>query len=207
VQLNAAKCDGQAETPHTPASLRKLIYWSSLSKDVRDLLETHILGTIRQFAQQDPLPKIYIMLSILAGGHPVRRTNTASQKSVSYEDGRASQEFHATDESKYLLTLTVPPKGTPSAFNPPLHFHTSQLETFTVRKGLGYYFINTNSCVPDVMNPYIVKVGESINIPVGAYHRFESGDPEIELVVDILLNPDTRDIEHRFFRNFFGYET
>jgi mannose-6-phosphate isomerase-like protein (cupin superfamily) len=146
------------------------------------------------------------MLSILAGGHPIKRTSTASQKCVFYEDGRASQDFHSMDESKYLLTLTVPPKGTPSAFNPPLHFHVSQLETFTVQKGLGHFFLDTNSCVPDATKPQIVRVGESIDIPVGAYHRFESGDPESELLVDISLSPDTREVEHRFFRNFFGYE-
>jgi mannose-6-phosphate isomerase-like protein (cupin superfamily) len=145
------------------------------------------------------------MFSILAGGHPVKRTNTASQKAVFYEDGQACQDFHSTDESKYLLTLTVPPKGTPTAFNPPLHFHSFQLETFTVRKGIGHYFINTNSQVPDATKPQIVKVGESIDIPVGAYHRFESADPDSELVVEILLGPDEREVEHRFFRNFFGY--
>lgn len=145
------------------------------------------------------------MFSILAGGHPNKRTTTASQKCVLYEDGRASQDFHSTDESKYLLTLTVPPKGTPSAFNPPLHFHSFQLETFTVQKGLAHFFLNSNSCVPDATKPHIVRPSESINIPVGAYHRFESGDPESELIVYILLSPDTREVEHRFFRNFFGY--
>lgn len=143
------------------------------------------------------------MLRALAGGNPVR-TNTASHNPVRYEEGRSSQEFHSSDASKYFVTHTIPPKGTPSMFNPPLHFHSFQLETFTVRKGVGHYFISTQSRIPDATKPVVVRVGDSVDIPIGSYHRFESADPNSELVVDIMLGPDTRFIEHSFFRNFFG---
>lgn len=146
------------------------------------------------------------MLSILARGHPDKRSNTASQSVVLYEDDRACLDYHSQDESKYFVTCTIPPKGTPTNFNPPLHFHTYQYEKFTVRKGIGHYYINDQSRTPDTTKPVVVKEGESIDIPVGAYHRFISADTESELVVDILLGPDARETEHRFFRNFFGYE-
>lgn len=142
------------------------------------------------------------MLSFLAAGNPPR-TNTASQNPVLYEDGRSSQEFHTTSESAYFVTHTIPPRGTPSMLNPPLHFHSFQKETFAVRRGVGHYFLDRSSRVPDASRPIVVREGESVEIPVGAYHRFESAG-ESELVVDIMLGPDTRDVEHCFFRNFFG---
>jgi len=89
-------------------------------------------------------------------------------------------------------------------FNPPLHFHGFQFESFAVRKGVGHYFINTQSRVPDATKPIIVQAGESIGMPIGAYHRFETADPENELAVEVLLRPDTRETEHRLFRNFLG---
>ena len=144
------------------------------------------------------------MLSIFAAGHPPKRSNTASQNPVSYEDGRAIQYFNSTDELKYFLTLIMPPKGTPTMFNPPLHFHSFQYETFVVRKGIGHYFIDKKSRIPHPMKPIVVWAGESIDIPIGTYHRFETADPKNELVVEVLLDPDTREIEHRFFSNFFG---
>ena len=145
------------------------------------------------------------MFSSLAGGNPPQRTNTAAQSKVYYEDGASSQEFYPTSQNeRYFVTHTIPPAGTASMFNPPLHFHDFQMETFTVRRGIGHYFLNTQSMQPDTSKPIVKKVGESIDIPVGSYHRFESADPNSELVVDIALDPDTRDIEHSFFRNFFG---
>lgn len=145
------------------------------------------------------------MLRILAAGNPPVRTRSAGQTLVKYEDGLSSQEFHTTEESTYFVTHTIPPKGTPSLFNPPLHFHGFQRETFTVRQGIGHYYLNEQSRMPDASKPTVVRAGDSIQIPVGAYHRFESADPANEMIVDIMLDPDTREIEHRFFRNFFGY--
>ena len=145
------------------------------------------------------------MLRFLAAGDPPQRSNTASQSKVYYEDGRTAQEFYTHAENpRYFVTHYMPPHGVPSFSNPPLHFHAFQTETFTVKKGTAAFFIDTHSRIPDTSKPLVRRVGEDAVIPVGAYHRFESVDPECELVVDIALDPDTRDLEHRFFRNFFG---
>ncbi|KAF2104154.1 hypothetical protein NA57DRAFT_70367 [Rhizodiscina lignyota] len=147
------------------------------------------------------------MLSFLAGGHPPRRSNTAAQSKVYYEDGRASQEFHSLAEnSRYGVTHVIPKAGIPSAFNPPLHFHAVQVETLTVREGVGHFFLNTETCmVPDASKPTVINAGETIVIPMGAYHRFENPDPDNVMVLQIALDPDLRDAEHSFFRNFLGY--
>lgn len=144
------------------------------------------------------------MLSFLAAGHPPERTNTAAKKLVTYEGGRSSQEFHSAAESRNFVTHRFFPDS--RLFTPPLHLHLVQVERLTVQKGIGHFFMSTASTVPDPTKPTIKKEGECIEIPKGAYHRFENGGgPEDELVVDVELDPDSRQQEFKFFRNFFGY--
>lgn len=123
---------------------------------------------------------------------------------VTYEDGRSSQEFHTSAESPNFVTHRFYPDS--KLFTPPLHIHLIQIERLTVRRGIGHFYMSTSSQIPDPTTPTVKNEGECIEIPKGAYHRFENGGgPTDELVVDVELDPDNREQEFQFFRNFFGY--
>ncbi|KAG9015490.1 hypothetical protein FRB94_000095 [Tulasnella sp. JGI-2019a] len=138
------------------------------------------------------------MLSFLRSNVP--RTNTAAQNPLVFEDGRGLIQFH-TPESPYMMRHTLPPASVPTFMKPPLHLHLFQVEHFQVVSGVGAFFLRPSASNP---TPAIVRQGETIEIPVGAYHRFENGS-EQPLVVDIRLDPQNWRMEESFFRNFFGY--
>ncbi|KAJ9603163.1 hypothetical protein H2200_012458 [Cladophialophora chaetospira] len=138
------------------------------------------------------------MLSFLRASTP--RTTTAHLNPITYDGGRASQHFH-NPSAKYLVTDVLPattPKHGRSFMNPPLHFHMYQTEDFEVVSGLGRWFIDGE--------PILVKPGESVHIPMGAFHRFENASEDGEdLVTSFRLDEQNFEKEERFFRNFFGY--
>jgi hypothetical protein len=83
-------------------------------------------------------------------------------------------------------------------FNPPLHIHMYQVETFHVDSGVGRWILDGKE--------HIRRPGEDIVIPTGAYHRYENASETGEdLAVSFRLDKQDFVMEERFFRNFFGY--
>lgn len=79
-----------------------------------------------------------------------------------------------------------------------MHFHMYQTEEFQVVSGVARFFLDGKKFIRDA--------GEIQFIPKGAYHCFENASESGEdLVVDFRLDEQDRDMEERFFRNFFGY--
>lgn len=143
------------------------------------------------------------MLSILRGSNP-QRTNTASQARVSYEDGKSWQQFYPPGSTEYFVRHNIPPG---SMFNPPLHLHLFQTERFKCVKGTGIWYQPTH---PDGESKHktVMRAGDPpIIMQAGLFHRFENASTDEDLVVDIGLDPESQnsEMEHRFFRNFFGY--
>ena len=131
---------------------------------------------------------------------PVVRSNTASQNPIFYEDGRSKLTFHNPD-STYLLTNVLPPGKT--FFSPPLHLHLFQTEHFLVNSGTAAFYLRPTSKDP---GRSLVQANGTIEIPVGAYHRFENASKTENLVISLRLDPQRWDAEEAFFRNFFGYQ-
>ena len=83
-------------------------------------------------------------------------------------------------------------------FNPPLHIHLKQVETFHVDSGIGRWILDGEE--------HIRRPGEDIVIPIGAFHRYENASVDGEdLAVSFRLDKQDWAMEERFFRNFFGY--
>ncbi|KAI9709757.1 MAG: hypothetical protein M1820_003160 [Bogoriella megaspora] len=129
----------------------------------------------------------------------VPRTNTASQTTLKFEDGRSRIAFNAPG-SHYLLTNVLPPGGTFCA--PPLHIHMFQTEYFRVISGVGSFYLRPTA---SDSGQKMVTQGESITIPPRAYHNFENGSKTEDLVLELRLDPQRWEAEESFFRNFFGY--
>ncbi|KPI38999.1 uncharacterized protein AB675_4575 [Cyphellophora attinorum] len=83
-------------------------------------------------------------------------------------------------------------------FNPPMHIHLFQVETFHVNSGVGRWFLNGEA--------HVRHPGEDIVIPKGAFHCYENASTTGEdLSVSFRLDQQDYVMEERFFRNFFGY--
>ncbi|KAK7959266.1 uncharacterized protein PG986_004120 [Apiospora aurea] len=141
------------------------------------------------------------MLSFMRCSNPPRR-NTASQARLYYEDDKSWQEF-SPPGSEYFVRHSIP---TGSMFNPPLHLHLFQTERFRCVSGTGVWYQPTH---PEASKRRVVMRGGDphITLQAGLFHRFENASVDEDLVVDIGLDPESQDaeMEHRFFRNFFGY--
>lgn len=129
----------------------------------------------------------------------VPRTQSAAQNPVEYEDGRSSQTFHGPQD-EYLMTQVVPPTRQRSFLEPPTHFHTSQTERFRVQRGTANFYMPYQQTGPTVVGARGTAV-----VPERTFHRFENASDVQPLVLDIGLSPKDRQLEERFFRNFFGY--
>jgi mannose-6-phosphate isomerase-like protein (cupin superfamily) len=141
------------------------------------------------------------MLSFLRGAQPARR-NTATHNPVYYENNATWQEFHPVG-SEYFTTHHV---GTnKSFFNPPTHLHLYQSEVFSVRQGSGHWYLPT-ATTPEKRKTTL-RIGDSIHLPKGKFHRWENASDTEPLEVDIRIEPPTAPwgVEEDFFRNFFGY--
>jgi mannose-6-phosphate isomerase-like protein (cupin superfamily) len=138
------------------------------------------------------------MLSFLRRDTP--RTATAHLNPITYEDGRASQQFHSPSHP-YLVAHVIPATTAEhgrSLFNPPLHFHMYQTEDFNIISGEARFFLDGTTMIR--------KNGDHIHIPVNAFHRFENASEDGEdLVIAFRLDLQDFEMEERFFRNFFGY--
>jgi hypothetical protein len=142
------------------------------------------------------------MLSFLRASTPPRR-HTANLKTVTYEDGAASQTFYSSKES-WAIQHVIPTNK--SMFNPPLHLHLYQTEDFLAVKGTGIWH------QPTVQNPahkrIVMSAGDPpIHLPLGTFHRFENASATEPLIVKIRVDPPGLNAVNaeRFFRNFFGY--
>lgn len=141
------------------------------------------------------------MLSLVRAPLPPR-TNTASQDTITYEDGRAILQFNPPD-NEFAMTHTVPPTTTAhgdSLAQPPLHFHTHQEEFFCVKKGTARFYLGTSK-VPFAT----AKTDDTIHIPAGRYHRFENASETQNLVIGEKKTPENHERDQHFFRNLFGY--
>ena len=52
---------------------------------------------------------------------------------------------------------------------------------------------------------YVAEEESEVFIRRGEHHTFANASSDVELVVDVKLNPDNRARDERFFRNAYGY--
>lgn len=138
------------------------------------------------------------MLSVFRQDFP--RTTSSHLNDISYEDGRSKQKFFKNHDH-WTIQHTIAPTTTqhgPSFMAPPLHYHMNQIEKFNIQFGTGRFFSDGTVTV--------TKAGDYIEIPAGAFHRFENASEDGEdLVVDVNLVEEDMVMDQRFFRNFLGY--
>lgn len=133
---------------------------------------------------------------------PFKRTNQSSQDRCFYEDGLSEQALYPAG-APFLGRQVIPPdnkvqNGSPSFMRPIGHYHLIQSETFVVTSGSGLWYIRGQA--------HRLDKGDTIVIPPRVAHTFENLPGSSEpLVIDFRYDKQYREMEERFFRNFFGY--
>lgn len=134
------------------------------------------------------------MLSFLNRQPP--RTKQSHLTTISTEDGRTRSEFFANDPtSTYAMRTTLHPG--PTIHTPPYHWHKYQIESFTVESG-----IQRATLEGKVID---TTAGNTLTIEPGAYHTFDNGSPDQDLVTCLGLDPLERVRDEAFFRNIYCY--
>lgn len=130
------------------------------------------------------------------------RTRTCHQQVIFGENGAGSLAFYPAEDVR-LMRATIPPHKAPksffengSFFEPPLHFHPSQTETFTVISG------RMRVCRGSDWTELAPQ--SSITIAPKELHRFENMSESTPLVMDVRINPSLPSDE-AFFRNAYSY--
>lgn len=133
----------------------------------------------------------------------VPRTNIASHNPILYDDGVGKQGFY-NPTSKYFGWETIPHDnkwndGTPSFMAPISHYHLLQIESFHVKSGSGYWYVNGKKIQ--------LNAGEDIAIPRFIAHRFESipNEKQEPLIIEYRYDEQMWEMEERFFRNILTY--
>lgn len=146
------------------------------------------------------------MLSFLAKHPP--RTRTAHLTVISFDDGKSSIQFkHPSD--RYLVVNKLPPDpAAPSnthqpsppncALCPPVHWHSGQDETFHVLQGHARFFLDGKA--------HSATVGDVVYIPKKAFHTFRNASAEDELLIEFVLEPQSRERDEAFFRKLLSIE-
>ncbi|KAI9930979.1 hypothetical protein ASPWEDRAFT_34502 [Aspergillus wentii DTO 134E9] len=130
----------------------------------------------------------------------ISRTKTVTNNPVYFDGGRSSIEFKSPSD-RYLVINRWPPASTEAnrniALRPPLHWHRHQTEQFHVLHGTAKFICGGE----DVLK----KAGESMTIPMKAFHTFCNASESEEMVVELVLEPKWRNRDEAFFRNAQSY--
>lgn len=132
------------------------------------------------------------MLSFLAKRVP--RTRTASQTSIPFDDGRSSIQFLAPSD-KYLVVNRWPPASSAQnrnvALRPPMHWHRRQDEHFHILSGKALFTLEGREIIK--------SAGESMVIPMKAFHTFCNASVTESLTIELALDPGSREKDEAFF--------
>ena len=139
------------------------------------------------------------MLSFLTRHPP--RTRVAHLQKITFDDGRSFIEFKPSSD-RYLVINRLPPTRQSStddnepcppncALAPPVHWHSAQDETFHVLEGQARFFVNGQ--------PHTATAGEVVHIPQQVYHTFRNGSEDQDLLIEFVLEPQSRERDEAFF--------
>ena len=139
------------------------------------------------------------MLSFLTRHPP--RTRVAHLQKIHFDEGRSMIEFKPPSD-RYLVINRLPPTTQSSgddnepcppncALAPPIHWHASQDETFHVLEGQARFFLDGQARV--------AAAGDVVHIPQQAYHTFRNASKIQDLLIEFVLEPQSRERDEAFF--------
>jgi mannose-6-phosphate isomerase-like protein (cupin superfamily) len=137
--------------------------------------------------------------TVTRGNPLLKRFDQQGTPIETYEIVKSDEESHRMKTTIYQNSIcggnsSTDPSSRPCT--PPFHFHTYQVEQFTVEQGLMAYYLHNNSVV------HYAKKGETVTVTPGWHHTFWSESKNEDLIVYIELFPGGK--SRSFFENFVG---